>query len=100
MTLVVGVEAQLGRDLKSQRIEASAAGEKAQELNHLAEVLAVLVVECFGGGGEQGRGGRRETNGFSSALRVGVLDELESGLLANLVVAHIHLLHGRFCNLM
>ena len=54
MTLVVGVEAQLGRDLKRQGIEASAAGEKVQELNHFAEVLAVLVVECFGGGGEQG----------------------------------------------
>ena len=52
MTLVVGVEAQLGRDLKLQGIEASAAGEDVQELNHLAEVLAVLVVECFGGGGE------------------------------------------------
>lgn len=99
MTLVVGVEAQLGRDLKLQGIEASAAGEDVQELNHLAEVLAGLVVECFGGGGEQGRGGRRETNGFSSALRVGVLDELESGLLANPVVAHIHLLHGGFCDL-
>lgn len=99
MTLVVGVEAQLGRDLKLQGIEASAAGEDVQELNHLAEVLAGLVVECFGRGGEQGRGGRRETNGFSSALRVGVLDELESGLLANSVVAHIHLLHGRFCDL-
>lgn len=54
MTLVVGVEAQLGRDLKLQGIEAGAAGEDVQELNHLAEVLAVLVVECFGGGGEQG----------------------------------------------
>ena len=100
MTLVVGVEAQLGRDLKLQRIEAGAAGEDVQELNHLAEVLAGLVVECFGRGGEQGRGGRRETNGFSSALRVGILDELESGLLANPVVAHIHLLHGWLCNLM
>ena len=98
MTLVVGVEAQLGRDLKRQGIEASAAGDDVQELNHLAEVLAGLVVECFGGG-EQGRGGQRETNGFSSALRVGVLDELESGLLANPVVAHIHLLHGGFCDL-
>ena len=48
MTLVVGVEAQLGRDLKLQRIEASAAGEDVQELDHLAEVLAGLVVECFG----------------------------------------------------
>ena len=99
MTLVVGVETQLGRDLKRQGIEASAAGENVQELNHLAEVLAVLIVECFGGGREQGRGGRRETNGFSSALRVGVLDELESGLLANPVATHIHLLHGRFCDL-
>ena len=100
MTLVVGVEAQLGRDLKRQGIEAGAAGEDVQELNHLAEVLAGLVVECFGRGGEQGQGGRRETNGFSSALRVGVLDELESGLLANAVAAHIHLLHGWFCDLM
>lgn len=54
MTLIVGVEAQLERDLKRQGIEASAAGDDVQELNHLAEVLAVLVVECFGGGGEQG----------------------------------------------
>ena len=54
MTLVVGVEAQLGRDLKRQGIEAGAAGENVQELNHLAEVLAGLVVECFGRGGEQG----------------------------------------------
>ena len=100
MTLVVGVEAQLGRDLKRQGIEASAAGEHVQELNHLAEVFAVLVVECFGEGGEQRRGGWRETNGFSSALCVGVLDELESSPLANPVVAHIHLLHRRFCDLM
>ena len=100
MTLVVRVEAQLGRDLKLQRIEAGAAGEDVQELNHLAEVLAGLVVECFGRGGEQGRGGQRETNGFSSALRVGVVDELESDLLANPVVAHIHLLYGGFCDLM
>lgn len=43
------VEAKLRRNLKLQGIETRIAGMNVQELNHLAEILAGIVVESFRG---------------------------------------------------